>query len=429
MSWKKIKALNEQRYALGQEAREMIAKAESEKRALNADEDKKFGDLQKRGLEMQSEVARLEQTRGVGGCPIPREAIGAPDGLQNAFRSAGPQNDDSAETRSLARDESCTDFLAKRGVGQSASGVSFGQYIRSIAVGPRSAEERSLLQSTGSAGGYTVPTDLSAQWADALRPASVVMQAGAGFAPLLSNLNYIARVDTPPSASWIAEMDDVPTSDAVFGRIQLIPKDVVCRCTVSRSLLQDSINIESVLQSVLVKAVAQEIDRAAMFGSGASNQPTGIFGTSGIGSVSMGTNGAALTSYGPLQDAVYELTSNNSQPPTAAIMAPRTGLAIDKLTDTLGQPLNRPRSLESLPFLQTTAVPITQTQGTSSVASSVIVGDFSQLIVGVRLSPTIEMTQPPLHGEKLAISFLVWSRIDIAVAHAKSFAKLIGITP
>ena len=69
---------------------------------------------------------------------------------------------------------------------------------------------------------------------------------------------------------------------------------------ISRELLEDSINIGDILTGALANALALELDRVALLGSGTAPEPRGIFNTSGILSQSQGDNGAALTGFGPL---------------------------------------------------------------------------------------------------------------------------------
>ena len=72
------------------------------------------------------------------------------------------------------------------------------------------------------------------------------------------------------------------------------------------------------------QATALEVDRVALLGSGSAPEPTGISNVTGVGEVDMGTNGAAITDYDEILDALQEIQDANAQDPTAAIMAPRT---------------------------------------------------------------------------------------------------------
>jgi HK97 family phage major capsid protein len=84
--------------------------------------------------------------------------------------------------------------------------------------------------------------------------------------------------------------------------------------------------------------------------------------------------------------------------------------------------------LGSIPQLSTTAIPITQTRGFANSASSVIMGDFSQAILGMREElRLIRLDQTfAANGQ---IGFWARLRADVAFAHGQSFASLFGVLP
>ena len=51
-------------------------------------------------------------------------------------------------------------------------------------------------------------------------------------------------------------------------------------------------------------AFAQELDRASLLGSGTANVPKGVTNVSGVGSYSMGTNGAVVSNFDPFVQAL-----------------------------------------------------------------------------------------------------------------------------
>jgi HK97 family phage major capsid protein len=58
-----------------------------------------------------------------------------------------------------------------------------------------------------------------------------------------------------------------------------------------RLLLQSSIDVEGMVRNDLAREIALEIDRAAIYGTGSSNQPLGLTNTTGIGSQTITTFG------------------------------------------------------------------------------------------------------------------------------------------
>jgi HK97 family phage major capsid protein len=60
-------------------------------------------------------------------------------------------------------------------------------------------------------------------------------------------------------------------------------------------MLQSSPDAEKMVQDDLATTLAVEVDRAALHGSGASNEPTGLLSTTGVNSVAIGTDGGTPT--------------------------------------------------------------------------------------------------------------------------------------
>ena len=85
-----------------------------------------------------------------------------------------------------------------------------------------------------------------------------------------------------------------------------------------------------------------------------------------------------------------------------------------------------PDAIANIPKLETSSISIFDTVGTSVNASKIIVGDFRQLLLGVRSQLRIEV-QPIVDRHQLAI--VCWLRGDIGVAQPKSFAQISGIVP
>jgi HK97 family phage major capsid protein len=308
-------------------------------------------------------------------------------------------------------------------------GLGVGDVAKAMIYGPSNdAERRALSEGTDSAGGYTVPTRLASFFIDKLRAAAVVFQAGAQTVPMDSDNLAIARITGDPTCAWTAENAEISASDPTFDAVTLAPKKLAALVKVSRELLEDSVNIGAALEAAFVGAMSRELDRALLFGSGSSNQPTGLFNISGINSVSMGTNGAAVTNFDNLIDLLLAIKEDNGATPNSFIMAPRTEAAYAKLKDSDNNPLTEPRMTAELRRLVTTAVPIDQTQGSASNASCVLTGDFSKMLVGVRTQMSMHMLNER-YAEYDQVGFLVRLRADVAVEQPVHFGRLIGVIP
>lgn len=307
--------------------------------------------------------------------------------------------------------------------------ITLGGILRAMA-GARTttAIQNALSVGTDPAGGYTVPTALLAQLIDALRAKSICNAAGCQTVVLNTKQTNVARLETDPIAAWRAEEALVAESDPTFGNIQFNAESLAVLVKVSYELLQDSINVEDALMNAFAQSLALTLDQAALNGTGSANEPLGIVNTPGIKTVDMGTNGAALANYDPMIDSYYELANANAGNATAAVMAPRTQMEFAKLADSTGQPLQRPSAIRDLPFLSTTTMPITETHGTANNASSIIVGDFSQLWIGIRQQLRIEVLREKFM-DNLQVGFIAHLRADVALAHPQSFCHVQGVVP
>ncbi|WP_265529099.1 phage major capsid protein [Sphingomicrobium marinum] len=309
------------------------------------------------------------------------------------------------------------------------NGPRFGQIIRAMVTGPRDdAERRALSEGTDSAGGFTVPTPLAAWYIDKLRKASVVVRAGARTVPMESETLAIARLESDPVMAWRVENAAITQNDVTFGAVSLQAKSLAGSIKVSRELLDDSLNVARILENAFIQSAALEFDRACLFGSGSSNEPTGLKNISGINSVSMGTNGAAPSDYDKIIDTIYELQADNAGDPTAMIWSPRTARDYAKLKDADNNPLRVPEMVASVPKLATNAVPVDETEGTATDASSILMGDFSRMLIGLRTNVRLE-ANPYIYQENHQIGFFCWMRGDVQVEHAVSFAELTGNIP
>lgn len=144
--------------------------------------------------------------------------------------------------------------------------------------------QRDLTVGTNSAGGYTVATDLMASsFIEMLRNRSVVQRAGATVMNGLTGNVAIPKQSGAATAYWVAESGAPTESQQTLAQVTMSPKTVGAYTDFSRKLmLQSSLDIENMVRRDLATVIALAIDSAALYGSGSSNQPTGIKSQSGV---------------------------------------------------------------------------------------------------------------------------------------------------
>lgn len=334
------------------------------------------------------------------------------------------QNRDGETIKVLAPQDSY-----RAAVGGERPRFGFGEYVKAMVAGTSNPDIRAALsEGTDSTGGYTVPRYLLGEVIDAMRSRTVCVQAGARTVPLDGHQNTIVRVATDPAAGWRLENAAIAEGNPTFEGLVLAPKSLAVLVKVSRELIEDSLNITEALTAAFAGSMAAEVDRVALVGSGTAPEPRGIYNTSGINSVSMGTNGAALTSYSKILDALYELELDNAPDPTAMVMHPRTRRTVNGFADTTGQPLQVPPALAQIKSFATTNIPVDQTQGTASNASCIILGDYTQLLLGVRSELRIELLRETFAANH-QYAFIAHLRMDVGVAQPEAFCAVQGIIP
>ena len=306
--------------------------------------------------------------------------------------------------------------------------LSLGHYIKGMLVGTHDPQYRAaLVEGQDTAGGYLMPEVLAGRAIDLLRAQSVATQAGASTIPLSSGINHIARLESDPSATWHSEaQSDFSAQSPTFGRITLTPKTLICLIKISRELLEDAANASPLIENALASALALELDRAALVGDGGGQEPRGVMNHPDINTVTVAANGAALTSFDKLVDGVYETSLDNAPPATGFVMHPRTARDIAKLADSQNQPLMKPAAIAEIPFYQSTQIPIDQTLGSGTDLSSILVGHWPHLLIGMRTQLMIQ-TLTEKYSDEYSFGLQASLRADIALEHAESFCWIKGV--
>lgn len=246
--------------------------------------------------------------------------------------------------RPLTRGQTFGDYVRARGlVADDQRSLDFDRYVRGIVTGQwdgADAERRAMSEGTTTAGGYLVPTLLSAQIIDLARAKSVTLAAGAQLVPMESQKVDVAKWTGDPTAAWRNEAASITASDATLGKITLTAQSLAALVIVSRELLEDAPAVQSKLLEAFAAAFALKVDLAALRGTGTAPEPRGIRNTAGITTTSLGTNGATPT-WDNMIDGIGVLDDAN-ETPNAVVWHPRVGRSLAKAKDTTTQYLTPP---------------------------------------------------------------------------------------
>lgn len=415
------------------EAKAILAKAEAEERDLTAAEKKAFdavaaeidslkGDLA-RADRVEAEEARLASARiderirarggmvggglgdGTGVIAPPPGSVTAKDGQQVYCLTPAQR-------------------LADLPGGHDYDDVpyAFGQCVVAAATGdwkriPRSLRN-ALSESVNTLGGVMVPEEIARRIIDAARARSVLIRAGALTQPMASDRETIARVATDPTFETHAENATITERDIVFDAVGLTARTIGTVVRASRELVEDAGNMARVIEDTITRALAVELDRQMLVGSG-SAEMTGILLTPGIGS----TGSIGAIAWADLLAAQVAIQALNHEP-NGYIVSPTIAGDLNALTS--GDGTNSaalwqgpPPGVADLARFVTSNMPDTD----------ILVGDFAQTILGLRQNALVEFTS--VGGDaftKHSVLFKVTWRGDVALEHAAAFHVLSGIT-
>ena len=266
---------------------------------------------------------------------------------------------------------------------------------------------------------------------DILRNKMILTQAGVTVISGLVGDLQLPRKSGTSTASWLAEQGAASESTPTTDKVTLQPKTVGGFMDLSRKFIQQaSFDANEFAENDLASTLAVTIDAAGLHGTGASNEPTGIAATSGIGSVAGGTNGLAPT-WAHLVQLETEVAQDNADAGKLAYITNAKVRAKLKQTVVVGSTDSRmiwaggDRPLNDYPALITNQVSSTLTKGTSSgVCSAIFFGDWTQLIMGLWGGLDI-LVDPYTASTKGDVRVVAFQDVDFQVRHPEAFAAML----
>ena len=373
------------------------------------------------------EQFQAEALRALATKPVPTADIGMSDKEVRSYSMLRAINalanpTDAAAQRAAAFEREASDAVSKV-MGKSARGFFVPMDVQ--------REKRDLTAGTNNAGGYTVATDMRAgDFIDALRNAMVVMGMGTRMLTGLNGNVAIPKLSSGATAYWVAENAAPTESQQTLAQVTMTPKTVGAFTDVSRRLLlQSSIDVESMVRTDLATVLGLAIQQAAINGTGASNQPSGLLTLVTPGVVG-GTNGAAPSwaNLVALETAVAVANADVGSLGYLTNVKVRGKLkSTEKAAGTTGNfvwgdgdmPINGYRTGV------TNAVPSNLTKGTASgICSAILFGNFADLLIGMWGS--LDLMVDPYTGSTAGIVRVVGLQdVDIAVRNVESFATMV----
>jgi HK97 family phage major capsid protein/HK97 family phage prohead protease len=176
---------------------------------------------------------------------------------------------------------------------------------------PDEVLRRDLTVGTASAAGDLVFTDARpGSFIELLRNRLALNTLGVTMLTGLNGPVAIPRQTGAPTAYWVAEKGAPSESNPTVDQVNLTPKTLGAYTEFSRKLvLQSSIDVEQMVRNELATVIALEIDRAALYGLGNSNQPQGLKLITGINTEDFGAN---QPSYAELVSMETKVAADNA---------------------------------------------------------------------------------------------------------------------
>ena len=338
--------------------------------------------------------------------------------VMRAINAMANPSDANAQ-RAAAFERECSDAVA----------VKLGKQARGFML-PYEVQTRDLVAGTASAGGNLVATNLLAgSFIEALRNAMVLPGLGTTMLTGLVGNIAIPKQSGAGTAYWVAENSAPTESQQTLAQVTMSPKTVGAFTDISRRLtLQSSIDVEAMVQSDLATVLGLAVQQAAINGSGAANQPSGLL-TLITPSVIGGTNGLA-PNWGHIVELESDVAVANALVDNMAYLTNAAVRGRLKTTSKVsGQngfiwesgdtPVNGYRAAV------TNAVPSNLTKGTSSgVCSALIFGNFRDLVIG--MWGGLDLMVDPYSGSTAGtVRVVALQDVDVAVRYTESFATMV----
>lgn len=292
-------------------------------------------------------------------------------------------------------------------------------YLRAFTVG-----------TPGTADNLIQTSVLGNEFVDVLRNALVLNRLGIRVLGGLTGNIAIPRKTAGSTVASYSEIAAITASNPTTTQISLTPKRVGAQVLYSKqAVIQGNLDVEMMLRDDLAQGTAVQIENLAINGTGASNQPRGLFNFVGIGSVVGGTNGAQIA-WSHLVDLESACANANAEPDARAGYLVNTksrgwckktvrSTYLDFIWDKGEQPLNSYRAGI------TNNVPSNGTKGTSSgICSSIaFASDWADMVLGLFGGLDVVVDQYTQAGTGQVV-ITANQFIDVACRQPASFAAM-----
>ena len=210
----------------------------------------------------------------------------------------------------------------------------------------------------------------------ALTNSTIVSRLGATTLTGLTGDVVIPREIGSPNVGWVNEDEALPTGNATFDSLTLTPHHVGVITELSRQLLmQSSPQAEGLVRQLMSRDVAQEIDRAAIAGSGVGAEPLGLFNDPAVPTVPFNTDLFTTTA-----DMIAAADVANIGDTRAFLSTNGVRATAMKLRDADGHPITIGETFHGEQAYFTNQAPADLGDGDDK---GLVYGDWRDLLIGI----------------------------------------------
>ncbi|MGA5217329.1 phage major capsid protein [Streptomyces cinereoruber] len=280
---------------------------------------------------------------------------------------------------------------------------------------PSLSEYRAISGGVASEGGYTVPSEISGKYIDALKAKSTFLRGlpEGSVIPFTSATFSVPQLISSTGVDYVAEGQNIPEGQMIWGEVKFTAKKIGEVQWASTEVLEDSaVDQRRVIADNLLRDASLKFDADAF--TGAAGTPIRGVLSQGV-STTLGA-GKVATTYDDLADAVARIEATNGTPSVVwASVDMAAALRKEKATGSGvyqgGSPTDAPASTAwGLPILPSAFLP----------PKTVIVADASRIVVGVRRNATVRISEDA-RFDKDQVGFKLTMRMaGVSVAEASS---------
>ena len=409
-----IAELTTRRTDLLRQAKALIDTADKEKRDLTGDEQKRFDGLHAESdallRKVRLEVANFETRATPGGTPA-----GRVQPTWSTDRRALNVVTKGVSMRSLPTTRALPDGIRPEE-------LSLDRAVRSMIRGDwtgAEAEQRAMATNVNTTGGYLVPEAVAREVIDLGRSKAVCFKLGMGVFEMEAETVRVPRWTADATFAQTGEGTTIAESTPTLDAINYVATKIATRTKVSTELIEDAYDMPNWLSEHLAAGFAAELDRLCLVGTGGSEAILGITNNTGI-TTTDGSVGA-VADWGDVLDAVEDVRDARGEP-NGLIMANDVRTAYDKLVTGDGT-----NSAKAYMVPPPTVAALQAETTTSMTAGELLVGDFTQMLLGIRRQFRIELSKDVSFNTDEVTIKCTW-RGDLGIRHADRFALLGGIS-